>query len=213
MLAVGRILHRQCEALDQLAFRRILNTLKNLTEGTRPGIVLFLLENSNHVWLCLDSIFTWRLNQTISLRCTGYLSSDAIHRIKECYSKSIYFTYASLDEDRMSSLSLSKWRVLPSTRLPYSTPTLRSTWTRKQMTSAAKRTGAFYCEVDAEPLERYRKGGYHPTHLGDTFKDGRYKIIHKLGWGGYATVWLARDFMWAYTDAIHMRKVLQNGIS
>ncbi|KAL2054439.1 hypothetical protein ABVK25_005187 [Lepraria finkii] len=102
----------------------------------------------------------------------------------------------------MLSLSLLKWRLLPSTRLPYSKPTLRSTWTRKQMTSehypkesVAKRTGALYCEVDAEPLERYRKGGYHPTHLGDTFKDGRYKIIHKLGWGGYATVWLARDFM------------------
>ncbi|MCJ1425254.1 hypothetical protein MMC29_003142 [Sticta canariensis] len=61
--------------------------------------------------------------------------------------------------------------------------------------SESKRTGALYCEVDAEPLERYRKGGYHPTHLGDIFKDGRYKIIHKLGWGGYATVWLARDFM------------------
>ncbi|KAL2044425.1 hypothetical protein N7G274_003130 [Stereocaulon virgatum] len=61
--------------------------------------------------------------------------------------------------------------------------------------SAAKRAGALYCEVDAEPLERYRKGGYHPTHLGDIFKDGRYKIIHKLGWGGYATVWLARDFL------------------
>ncbi|KAL8838478.1 MAG: hypothetical protein Q9176_005030 [Flavoplaca citrina] len=61
--------------------------------------------------------------------------------------------------------------------------------------SEAKRTRALYCEVDAKPLERYRKGGYHPTHLGDTFKDGRYKVIHKLGWGGYATVWLARDFI------------------
>ena len=59
----------------------------------------------------------------------------------------------------------------------------------------AKKTRALYCEVDAEPLEMYRKGGYHPTHLGDTFKDGRYKVIHKLGWGGYATIWLARDFM------------------
>lgn len=51
----------------------------------------------------------------------------------------------------------------------------------------------FYCEVDAEPLKQYRKGGYHPTHLGDVLKAGRYRIIHKLGWGGYATVWLARD--------------------
>ena len=61
--------------------------------------------------------------------------------------------------------------------------------------SAATKTGAPYCEVHAEPLEWYRKGGYHPTHLGDRFKDGRYKVVHKLGWGGHATVWLARDFM------------------
>jgi serine/threonine-protein kinase SRPK3 len=53
--------------------------------------------------------------------------------------------------------------------------------------------GLYYWELDAEPLDRFRKGGYHPTHLGDTLKDGRCKIIHKLGWGGYATVWLARD--------------------
>lgn len=49
------------------------------------------------------------------------------------------------------------------------------------------------CGVDAEPIQYYRPGGYHPTLLGDTFKDGRYKILHKLGWGGYSTVWVARD--------------------
>ena len=61
--------------------------------------------------------------------------------------------------------------------------------------SVAKCTGALYCELDAELLARYRKGGYHPTHLDDTFKDGRYKTVHKLGWGGYAVVWLARDLL------------------
>jgi hypothetical protein len=47
--------------------------------------------------------------------------------------------------------------------------------------------------LDAEPLHRYKKGGYHPVALGDTLKDGRYKVLHKLGWGGYSTVWAARD--------------------
>ncbi|KAJ6027408.1 uncharacterized protein N7446_003998 [Penicillium canescens] len=35
--------------------------------------------------------------------------------------------------------------------------------------------------------------GYHPVNIGDTFKNGRYKIHHKLGWGGFSTVWLAKD--------------------
>jgi serine/threonine-protein kinase SRPK3 len=39
----------------------------------------------------------------------------------------------------------------------------------------------------------YRPGGYHPVCLGDTFKGGRYKVHHKLGWGGFSTVWLAKD--------------------
>lgn len=43
-----------------------------------------------------------------------------------------------------------------------------------------------------EPLN-YCKGGFHPIHLNDTFKHERYKVIHKLGHGGFATVWLARD--------------------
>ncbi|KAH8429360.1 uncharacterized protein LDX57_007024 [Aspergillus melleus] len=44
-----------------------------------------------------------------------------------------------------------------------------------------------------EELSRYRPGGYHPVKLGDTFQNGRYEIRHKLGWGGFSTVWLARD--------------------
>jgi len=39
----------------------------------------------------------------------------------------------------------------------------------------------------------YRAGGFHPVHLNDTFKKDRYTVIHKLGHGGFATVWLARD--------------------
>jgi serine/threonine-protein kinase SRPK3 len=39
-----------------------------------------------------------------------------------------------------------------------------------------------------EPVSKYRPGGFHPVHLGDTFKGGRYTIHHKLGWGGFSTV-------------------------
>ena len=92
------------------------------------------------------------------------------------------------------------WSRLLTKGSVYTRPALRSNVARNR--TSGKRyfpyslkimTGAFYSEADAEPQERYRKGGYHPTHLGDTLKNGRYKILNKLGWGGYATVWLARD--------------------
>jgi len=45
---------------------------------------------------------------------------------------------------------------------------------------------------DVEDIEGYQVGGYHPVTIGDIV-GGQYKIIHKLGFGGFATVWLARD--------------------
>jgi serine/threonine-protein kinase SRPK3 len=51
-----------------------------------------------------------------------------------------------------------------------------------------------YPESDnVEKVELYCPGGYHPVNLGDTLKSLQYQIIHKLGYGGFATVWLARD--------------------
>lgn len=45
----------------------------------------------------------------------------------------------------------------------------------------------------AEDLAKYCRGGYHPIRLGDALYDGQYKILHKLGFGAFSTVWLARD--------------------
>ncbi|OAX84919.1 CMGC/SRPK protein kinase [Emergomyces africanus] len=47
--------------------------------------------------------------------------------------------------------------------------------------------------VDAEPLHRYQQAGYYPVVLGEYLKAGRHKVLHKLRWGGYSTVWAARD--------------------
>lgn len=36
-------------------------------------------------------------------------------------------------------------------------------------------------------------GGYCPIKVGNTFKDERYRVLQKLGWGHFSTVWLCFD--------------------
>ncbi|KAK4154916.1 kinase-like domain-containing protein [Chaetomidium leptoderma] len=52
-------------------------------------------------------------------------------------------------------------------------------------------------DADADEVEDifcYTPGGYHPVALGDALGDGgRFRVYHKLGFGGYATVWLCHD--------------------
>ena len=43
-----------------------------------------------------------------------------------------------------------------------------------------------------ERIERYQPGGYHPAKIGDIMHQ-RYQVVDKLGFGGYSTIWLARD--------------------
>ncbi|ODH16248.1 CMGC/SRPK protein kinase [Paracoccidioides brasiliensis] len=43
-----------------------------------------------------------------------------------------------------------------------------------------------------EQVEEYRHGGYHPVHLGDAFNE-KYKVLGKLAFGQFSTVWLAVD--------------------
>ncbi|KAF8810776.1 kinase-like protein [Phlegmacium glaucopus] len=46
---------------------------------------------------------------------------------------------------------------------------------------------------DIEYVEDYRPGGFHPVVIGDVFAQGHYRVVHKLGFGGSSTVWLARN--------------------
>ena len=45
-----------------------------------------------------------------------------------------------------------------------------------------------------EKIWDYEPGGHHPVHLGDLLHE-RYKVLHKLGRGGYSNVWLCSDIL------------------
>ncbi|KAK4235945.1 kinase-like domain-containing protein [Achaetomium macrosporum] len=51
----------------------------------------------------------------------------------------------------------------------------------------------FLEDIQHESLYSYQPGGYHPVAIDDEFHGGRYIIRHKLGWGGFSTVWFALD--------------------
>lgn len=44
-----------------------------------------------------------------------------------------------------------------------------------------------------ESLKDYVPGGYHTCYIGETYRDNKYTLVRKLGWGHFSTVWLARD--------------------
>lgn len=47
--------------------------------------------------------------------------------------------------------------------------------------------------ANEEDLQDYVPGGYHTCYIGETYKNGKYTLVRKLGWGHFLTVWLAKD--------------------
>lgn len=72
------------------------------------------------------------------------------------------------------------------TDLPHSNPAPMD-WARPNIEETASEAS------EEEDLEDYCKGGYHPVEPGQVYKNGRYTVVRKLGWGHFSTVWLARD--------------------
>ena len=65
---------------------------------------------------------------------------------------------------------------------------------RQTRTSSTRHDRAQYRFIEqVEDLDRYRPGGYHPLQIGDDLHDGQYRLVDKLGYGGYSTIWLARN--------------------
>ncbi|KND86567.1 Serine/threonine-protein kinase SRPK [Tolypocladium ophioglossoides CBS 100239] len=47
--------------------------------------------------------------------------------------------------------------------------------------------------LDEESISRYVPEGFHPVRFGEVY-NSRYKVLRKLGWGEYSTVWLVQNF-------------------
>uniref|UniRef100_A0A1J3CIJ7 non-specific serine/threonine protein kinase n=1 Tax=Noccaea caerulescens TaxID=107243 RepID=A0A1J3CIJ7_NOCCA len=69
--------------------------------------------------------------------------------------------------------------------------------------------GGEYTSED-EGTEDYRRGGYHAVRIGDSFKNGRYVVQSKLGWGHFSTVWLAWDTQSSRYVALKVQKSAQH---
>lgn len=78
--------------------------------------------------------------------------------------------------------------------------------TRKAKLGQAAEDDMSFTEVieddDDEPEEDYRRGGYAVISVGDVI-ESKYKVVRKLGWGVYSTVWLAED------DEAHKRVAIK----
>jgi len=58
---------------------------------------------------------------------------------------------------------------------------------------------------EQEDPDDYTPGGYHPVQIGDLYQD-QYKVIRKLGWGHFSTVWLAWDIRFEMFVALKVVK-------
>lgn len=59
--------------------------------------------------------------------------------------------------------------------------------------SSSSSDSEFESRANAEDFEDYKLDGYHPVSLGEAFNNFKYKVIQKLGWGHFSTVWLVNE--------------------
>ena len=66
-----------------------------------------------------------------------------------------------------------------------------------------------FSDADEEDQKDYRVGGYHPVEIGEVYAE-KYKVLCKMGWGQYSTVWLARNLM---TNNLYALKIQKSATS
>ena len=63
---------------------------------------------------------------------------------------------------------------------------------------------------NAEDYAQYKLDGYHPVSIGESFNNGRYLVIQKLGWGHFSTVLLVQETKTNNFFALKIQKSKQN---
>ncbi|KAH8261149.1 hypothetical protein KR044_003924, partial [Drosophila immigrans] len=128
---------------------------------------------------------------------------DFLQQIGYLPTTRIYSTPTSLvDEDKAQqdflSLSLSpplnRRRDMPALRGPFvSLSEPRGTLsTTDEIYPDSPDSSLYGSDEEQEDASQYCRGGYHPVVIGDIF-DNRFRVVRKLGWGHFSTVWLCRD--------------------
>ena len=67
-----------------------------------------------------------------------------------------------------------------------------SSYTTKSIARAQQQSYVYEPIPDSENLENYEPGGFHPILVGDILHS-RYRVVDKLGFGAWSTIWLCRD--------------------
>ncbi|KAH8258707.1 hypothetical protein KR038_004330 [Drosophila bunnanda] len=128
---------------------------------------------------------------------------DFLQQIGYLPTTRIYSTPTSIvDEDKAQqdflSLSLSpplnRRRDMPALRGPFvSLSEPRGTLsTTDEVYPDSSDSSLYVSDEEQEDASQYCRGGYHPVVIGDIF-DNRFRVVRKLGWGHFSTVWLCRD--------------------
>ncbi|XP_030570945.1 SRSF protein kinase 3 isoform X4 [Drosophila novamexicana] len=128
---------------------------------------------------------------------------DFLQQIGYLPTTRIYSTPTSIvDEDKAQqdflSLSLSpplnRRRDMPALRGPFvSLSEPRGTLsTTDEIYPDSPDSSLYGSDEEQEDASQYCRGGYHPVVIGDIF-DNRFRVVRKLGWGHFSTVWLCRD--------------------
>lgn len=103
-------------------------------------------------------------------------------------------TIASVGDSQSANFQVDLPFVVPI--VPRSAPRrVSSAGCSRPLSAMPPRSSINYRWIDGvERLELYEPGGYHPVMVDDLLHN-RYRMVDKLGFGGYSTVWLARDEM------------------